>query len=215
MSKRSKKFKGKIRACQGVARTGGVIAAASIALVSKSYGVAVRYQVNDHIPPGGQQGYDVDQDGVEDVSFDTLIDPTGVQMEAEKRAYGGGEVTCYVFVNQDSVTVKGFAAGDLVGYQLGNYLTESGLLNLFDDGPFYNQPEPRYAGFFFVGPDSLRHNAWAELRVTGSFAEGYGLDVIAFGYETEGDIPLQAGLPYIPIPTKSVSWGQIKAMYGE
>jgi hypothetical protein len=59
----------------------------------------------------------------------------------------------------------------------------------------------------------LLHYAWAELRVTGSLSEGYGLDVIAFGFETEPDSGITTGRPLIPTPTKSASWGEIKALY--
>jgi hypothetical protein len=208
MSKRSRKFKGKVHACRSVARTGGIVAVASMAIVSKGYGIGIRYQENDHIPPGeAQRGYDIDQDGDHDIFFDTI----GLMMEAEKRAFGGGEITCHVFTNTGSINVMALSAGEWIPPAGG--ADNWGLLGEADD--FYNQPSPRYAGFTFLGPDSLEHYGWAELRVTGSLAEGRGLDVVAFGYETEPSTFIQAGLPLVPIATKSVSWGQIKALYGE
>lgn len=214
MSERSKKFKGKIRACRGIARTGGVIAAASMALVSRGYGEALRYQINDHLPPGPEQGYDIDQDGDLDVFFN-WDDPIGVQMEGERYSYGGAGNTGWVFLDPMFSHVKGFVADEWIGHTHDNVAARVGYLNLGESGPFYNPPSPLYAGFCFVGPDTLYRYAWAELRVTGTEIAGFELDIIAFGYETEPDSTLQAGRPLIPVPTKSASWGEIKSLYGK
>ena len=219
MSKRSKKFKDKIRACRGIVRTGGVVAAASMALVSKGYGVAIRYQVNDHIPPSTpQQGYDIDQDGDADVFFDTN-EFFSARIEAERESYGGAVATVsgFVFLDPIGMYANGFELDEWVS-EIGvssSPIIESAWLNVGPDGEFYNQPAPRYAGFTFAGPDSLLHYGWAELRVTGSDLDGYGLDVIAFGYETDPLLTIQAGRPLVPVPTKPTTWGEIKSKFGK
>ncbi|MHC4215890.1 MAG: hypothetical protein ACYSWP_21280 [Planctomycetota bacterium] len=213
MKKSSKKLKRKLHAYRDIALTGGVVATVSLSLASRLHGEAVSYWVNDHIPPSTtDQGYDIDGDGDDDVYFHTYS--SSVVMEAERDAMGGGcQTLCFSNILIEGNLVQGLEKGQLV-YVHNKSFNISANLHSGDSGPFYNQPSPRYAGFNFVraGADSTV-NAWVELVVTGSVAEGLGLNVIAFGYETEPIIGIEAGYPALPVATKNTSWGAIKSLF--
>lgn len=212
MTERSRKFKAKMRACGTIARAGGVVAAASLAIVSKGYGEALRFQLDDHIPPytPGPQTYDLDGDGNGDVSFD-VSSGFAVFMEAERFSYGGGIYQTCVIIMNESGAAKGHEAGILI-----NNLYQAGysVASLGDE--FYAPSSPRYAGFHFVhDPDSTLHMAWMELAVTGTFETGYGLDVIAYGYETDPGVGILTGYPEAPLSVEHATWGEIKALFDE
>jgi hypothetical protein len=217
MQHSSRKLKDKIRTCGNITRTGGVIAAASLAVVSKTYGEPIRWQYNDHIPAFSGQGYDVDHDGRDDIYFDTSWSE-GVLMQM--LAWGNDTV-----VDVGSIIVNHadtyYPADMVVGHLFGDPIdlidqgNTSGYLNHMDmEGPFFESTSPRYAGFYFFGPDSVAHNGWAELRVTEPMPFMFELDVIAIGYETEPvDVPIFAGQPLIAVAVEKSSWGRIKALY--
>ena len=213
MKKRSRKLRAKMRACRTVARAGGVMTAASLMLVSKGYSEALRFQVDDNIPPYTPelQGYDLDGDGDSDIYFNVSLG-YAVSMEAEKYSYGGGpQQTCAVIVNEFNF-VKGHEAGILINNVDPPAGQSSGPLS----DEFTAPSSPRYAGFFFCHEaDSTFHQAWIELEVTGTIETGYGLDVIAYGYETEPDTGILAGYPQTPTSAERSTWSKIKALLGE
>jgi hypothetical protein len=212
----SRKLKNKIRVCGGITRTGGVIAAASLAVVSKSNGEPVRYKYNQHIPTGTTRSYDINQDGWPDVLFDTTH-PLGVHMqmlawENDTAFKGLFIVNPWDAGNPTQGMVKGHYYGEIIDLVTPSHTV--GTMNDGDVGDFFDAHPTRYAGFYFFGPDTLRHAGWAEIRITGPDEfDMYGLDVLAIGYETEPETPIIAGEPLIPVPVEKTSWGRIKALY--
>ena len=213
----NRRLKNKIRTCGSITKTGGVVAAASLAVVSQVHGQPVRWQWDDHIPSGDSRSYDVDHDGYPDIRFDTMGTP-GVQMQMlawENDTLTLGALIVNTWDTMDpSYAVKGHVYQELIDAAYGPvFLAEYGPLNTLSSGPFFETPSPRYAGFYFFGADSLPHNGWAELRVTEPSPGLYELDVIATGYETEPGIPILAGEPLAPVAVEKSSWGRIKELY--
>lgn len=192
MSKRSRRFKAKMQACKGIAKTGGVVAAASMALVSKGYGEVIRVQLGDYIPPDEAAGYDLDGDGDVDVCFYTSnFEGYAPTMTSESYAYGGNLYSCFVITD----TLSSVATGHEANVFINNMTPPTGRqLAYLED--FFNQPSPRYAGFFFCNQaaDTTFHQAWIELEVTGT-PYNHGLNVIAYGYETHPLVGLFTGRP--------------------
>ena len=207
MFNRSKKLKRKLRSCAGLTGSGTLVAAASLGLVSKGYGAIVTLQLNDHISPNSQLGYDIDGDGDLDVTFRTgTIDTppvTGASMKAEFMFVGGCTYgICGSVVRYDSLGysfIKPHQAGELIsgyGSPCSYPGSDASWLTIGSGGPFFEPTSPRYAGFSFVQhvpPDTLVYNGWAEIEVTEPQPGVYDLDVIAIGYETEPFIPVPAG----------------------
>jgi hypothetical protein len=181
-----------MQACRGIAQTGGIVAAASMALVSKGYGEVIRVQLDDYIPPDGVAAYDLDGDGDGDITFDTTnYEGYAPRMIAETYAYGGASHSCFIIVDS-AVLATALDANVFINNMSPDTTGQrSGYLD-----NFYNQPSPRYAGFFFCNEaaDTTLHQAWIELEVTGT-AHNYGLNVIAYGYETEPLAGIFTGQP--------------------
>ena len=220
MHNRSKKLKRKIRTCAGLTGSGTLIAAATLGLVSKGYGEIVYLQLDDHISPNSQLGYDIDGDGNIDVNFMTGngslwgLPFAGASMRAEYHMLSGCTFgVCGTVVRYDSLGYSlalPHQAGELIYGSFQDLCYTPGdnpaWLALGSSGPFFEPTSPRYAGFSFVtvAPETLSYNAWAELEVTEPRPGEYELDVIAIGYETEPFVGIEAGHTFTGI-TENIS----------
>jgi len=215
---RSRKLKRKIRACAGVTGAGGLVAASSLGLVSKAYGTAVRTQHNDTIPHGTSLSYDIDDNGIPDITFN-ILSFDGVKMEAETTCLISSCVfhSCLwcgdVIKTPSTPLVEVHAQGESIPPSVGTCApmdqceeptVQDGVIHSpVLGGGFLNPTSPRYAGFSFVGSDPVTHllqiqTGWAELEITEVYPGIYDLEVIAIGYETDRNTTIQAGYPLTP-----------------
>ena len=133
--------------------------------------------------------------------FDTMdnlffLGPQGCGRRSSN--YGGGYyVSCFMIVG---------GSDDVVAHDPDIFINNMEPLSGSAWGyltEFYAQPSPRYAGFFFYdAADSSLHQAWIELEVTGTPEDGQGLDVIAYGYETDPLVGILTGQPEEPSAIK-------------
>lgn len=179
-----------------ILRTGSLAAAAAtLAGVSRTEATPVFVQINEVIPAGTSRSYDVDGDGMNDITLDATL--TDILMSGLGGTCGTSACTSAVILDPlDPALLVAFETGELIGVTTGTgsgtvQLGLSALANEADSGPFFeNNPPVRFAGFQFrPGRDQYHHWGWAQISVTPDF----DLEVLAFGWEDQYVTPIPAG----------------------
>ena len=168
-------------------KVGTLAAAASLAATCEGYAHIVKVPINETLPAGGHYSYDINSDGIDDITFNSSL-ITDIYMESQELSLPSGTFTAGVVVDLDGEYLRAFQPCDSVPLIPNSETHSSGLF----PSSFSDQSPPLYAGFRFcsVQDDTIitaYHYAWVQANVHSASGD---LEILAFGYETESNKPI-------------------------